>query len=124
MELKDLYGRSAHDTRVITRRRGGVRDLPAVRLRRPVRPADSAPSDRPIPDFAHIGRRFEYITGRGIFYGEPTTVPPEIWLSCKRGEHAECLRHPPKTTVNPPDSCECPCHPPDPTSANVDDLLG
>jgi hypothetical protein len=120
MELKDLYGRSAHDTRVI--RAGAVEHVACPQCGSPPgTPCRFTPSDRPIPDFAHIGRRFEYITGRGIFYGEPTTVPPEIWLSCKRGEHAECLRHPPKTTVNPPDSCECPCHT---TSANVDDLLG
>lgn len=78
------------------------------------------PSGSPVPNFAHISRRWEYIEGRGIFFREPTRIPPEIWLCCKQGRHAECKPHPPECKCHPPDPCECSCH----KSSNVDDLLG
>jgi hypothetical protein len=85
-------------------------------------PCVFGPGKGDIPDFAHIGRRFEYVEGRGIFYGEPTIIPPEIWRACQQGRHAECLRHAPATTKYPPDPCECACH--KKSTSDVDDLLG
>lgn len=78
--------------------------------------------------YGHDARRDEYAAGRGLLYPEPTSIPPEIWKSCRDGHHEACRPHPPGCPCKPPDPCECPCHTPqtagNKSSASVDDLLG
>jgi hypothetical protein len=75
-------------------RRRRARGLPNVRSGSGGALPMFQPSGEPIPDFAHISRRFEYVEGRGTFYPEPRSIPPEIWLRCKQDRHAECRPHP------------------------------
>jgi hypothetical protein len=122
MELKHMYGRREFDTRAI--RAGAVEHVVCPTCgAAPAAPCLFQPSGQPIPDFAHISRRFEYVEGRGTFYPEPRVIPPEIWLRCKQDRHAECLPHPVGCKCgHPPDPCECPCH--KKSNSDVDDLLG
>jgi hypothetical protein len=122
MEIKDVYGKPGFfDTRAI--RAGALEYVTCTTCgAAPGEPCRFQPSDKPIPDFAHIGRRFEYVAGRGLYYGEPTVIPPEIWLRCKQGRHAECVPHPTNCRCVAPDPCECPCHLK--SNTDVDDLLG
>lgn len=77
----------------------------------------------PVPTlYGHEPRWKEYALGRGLLYGEPTSIPPSIWRSCQLGFHENCLPHPPSCQCRPPEPCECPCH--KKFTANVDDLLG
>jgi hypothetical protein len=121
-----MYGRREFDTRAI--RAGAVEHVTCIQCGAP--PGELCqfiPSGEPIPDFAHIGRRFEYVEGRGTFYREPSSIPPEIWFQCKQGRHAECRPHPASCKCCPPAPCECVCHKSHPllkSNSDVDDLLG
>jgi hypothetical protein len=122
MDIKGMYGEPQYNTRAI--QAGAIEYVTCPTCGAAAgAPCRFDKSGEAIPDFAHIGRRFEYVEGRGIFFGEPSLIPPQIWLRCKQERHAECLRVAPPTTLHPPDPCECPCHPKMSTS-NVDDLLG
>lgn len=123
MELKHMYGRPEYDTRAI--QAGAIEYVTCSTCGAgPGTPCLFQPSAKPIPDFAHIGRRFEYLEGKDIFFGAPTFIPPEVWRQCKLGRHAECKPHPADCKcVLHPEPCECSCHPKK-SSADVDDLLG